>query len=836
MDRIKAAARGAYAAAEALVRIDKRGAAAEAAGGLFPDLFLGKGAAVVAEAGGLRRVPAWDLSRGGVTVALHAVEIHILLFKGPVSQPVAADDETLTGMHEAVDGYRSLLALGNRVNGKLRAGMRIAADKDVGLRGLIGDFIGLDTALFVGLQFAEVQSAQVDALADRGEDGAASEGPVTLADKGGDPAVFALDGNGFMLEEELHALFLRLGHLGGIGGHVALPAAVGHGDIRAEAHGRAGHVHGHVAAADHDNLFADGRTHAGADLAQEVDAAPDALELLARDAERGALLRADGEIEGLEALSAKLIERHIPADFDAAAEDHTQLLEHVDLRVKHGLLQTEARDPVTQHAARLVILLEDRDLIVVGGEEVGTAQAGGAGADDGDLFVREVVKLFRHEARIALEFAVGDEFLDLVDGDGAVDIAAGAGFLAFAVADAAADGGQGVFFLDEFQRLKIASLRGQLQIALHGDVGRAGGLAGCGTLRRDVLAVGAVLGIPVLRRPLDVIGQFFRRVIDRGFGAELLPHLDRVVGTVVRTLAAGDTFCLVDFGNIVALGGIGRVVVLRNAQRQAALGHTVADGQGFALIQRRDLVDAAALLAFGNQRLGLVHGDRAALAGAVEHIAHMAHEDAEAFVQIAAAFVHQPAHAAALTGCDAQMPVVVLDVPADTLVVDLLGTVGDGALERNDAHDARAHGRIRRVLGLAVGGVLVESIGDLGMGKAELLVDEEELEDAGRVGRQEIDLEPHFRQNHLHHEADVRDLVQDLAGPFDGELRFVRDDRHKRRLHAGHGKHDGDLFVGDPLFEHFVFRAVRGDFIVSVVDLLTEPDQVLSDFHRFLLL
>ena len=639
-----------------------------------------------------------------------------------------------------------------------------------------------------------------------------------------------------MLEEELYALLLRLLDLDGIGGHIALLPAVGDGDLRAEADGGAGHVHRDVAAADDDDLFADGGLGAGVDLAQEIDAAPDALELLARDAEGGGLLRADGEIKRVKALGAQLVERHVPADLDTAAEDHAELLQNVDLGVEDGLLEAEVRDAVAEHTAGLVVFIEDGDLVVVRREEVGAAQARGARADDGDLLVAEVIELLRDKAGVALELAVGDEALDLVDGDGAVNVAAGADILALAVADAAADGGEGVFLLDKLERLEIPALGGELEIALDGDVRGTRGLAGGCPLGRDVLAVGAVLGVPVLRRPLDIVGQVHGLMFDGRFGAELLAHLDGVIRAAVGALAAGDALFLVDLRDIVAAGGAGGVVILAHPEGEAAFGHTVADGEGLALVERRDLVDAAALVALFDEGLGLLHGAGAALAGAVEHIAHVAHEDAQPLVEVAAALAHHLAHAAALAGRDAEMAVVILDILADKLVVDGGGAGGDGALDGDDAHDARAHGGVRRVLDLACGGVLVEGVGDFGVLEAELLVDEQKFKDAGGVGRQKIDLQPHLGDHDLHHKADIEDLVQDFPGALDAHFRLAGDDGDEGRLHIGQGQHDGDLLVRDPLLEDLVLRAVGRDFIVPAVDFFAQLDQILSDCQRCSLL
>ena len=253
-------------------------------------------------------------------------------------------------------------------------------------------------------------------------------------------------------------------------------------------------------------------------------------------------------------------------------------------------------------------------------------------------------------------------------------------------------------------------------------------------------------------------------------------------------------------------------------------------------MERGDLVDAAPLLTELDELLGLGHGDGLALAGVVEHVAHMAHEDAQALVQIAAALAHEPADPAALAGRHAHMAVVVLDVLVAALVVDGDGVRGDGALHRDDAHDAGAHGGVGRVVDLAVGGVLVEGVGDLGVGQTELLVYQQELKNAGGIGRQQVDLQPHLGHDDLDHQADLGDLVQHFLGALDAEPGLAGDDGDERGLHTGQGQHDGDLLVGDPLLEHPVLRAVRRDLVVMVLDLLTQLDQILSHLQRKTLL
>ena len=137
---------------------------------------------------------------------------------------------------------------------------------------------------------------------------------------------------------------------------------------------------------------------------------------------------------------------------------------------------------------------------------------------------------------------------------------------------------------------------------------------------------------------------------------------------------------------------------------------------------------------------------------------------------------------------------------------------------------------------LAGGGVLLEGVGDLRMLDAELLVDEKELEDTGSVRRQEIDLQTYFRDQDLHHHTDIGELMQDLLGLFLAHFGSSGDTGDKCRFHALQRHQDRDLIIGDPLLECFVLRAVGGDLVVTIVDLFTQFNKILSNFQIVTLL
>ena len=165
----------------------------------------------------------------------------MLLVERLVDSAVAAGGERLAGVHIAVQADGGLLAGGNGVDGKLRAGVAVAADENVRLRGLIGQRVGLGRALLRRRERAGIERAPVDRLADGADDGidrerlefARADGLaaallVRLAEHHAlhtdarDLAVRAEDLDRGGQEAELHALFHRLFDLLGVGSSASL--------------------------------------------------------------------------------------------------------------------------------------------------------------------------------------------------------------------------------------------------------------------------------------------------------------------------------------------------------------------------------------------------------------------------------------------------------------------------------------------------------------------------------------------------------------------------------------------------------------------------------------
>ena len=210
---------------------------------------------------------------------------------------------------------------------------------------------------------------------------------------------------------------------------------------------------------------------------QEVHTSVHAVKLLAGDAERGGLLRADGEIERLISGLAQGRNGRIPADLDAASELNAKLTQDFYFGVEHFLFKAERGNAHHEHAAGPRVLFKHCDLEAIDREIIRAAQPRGAGTDDGGLVV--VLRcLLRHKALILLALLIGDEHLYRVYRQRLVERIAGALRLARVRADTAADGGQRVILLDDLKRFEIFPLGRLLYVTLNADVRGTCDLAG----------------------------------------------------------------------------------------------------------------------------------------------------------------------------------------------------------------------------------------------------------------------------------------------------------------------------------------------------------------------
>ena len=191
-------------------------------------------------------------------------------------------------------------------------------------------------------------------------------------------------------------------------GREVVAAVVGHLRVdveqldapRALAHRVADAVHAGVATADHDDVLVLGGDHVfgrdGAELASLHlgDGAVALVEVLHREVDAGELAAGDLDIaldprahrqhDRVE-LVTQFLDADVDADLDAAAEVDSLGGEDVGAAVDDPLLELRVGHAEAEQAAEALVALEDRDAVADLVELVGRGEAGGPGADDGDL-------------------------------------------------------------------------------------------------------------------------------------------------------------------------------------------------------------------------------------------------------------------------------------------------------------------------------------------------------------------------------------------------------------------------------------------------------------------
>ncbi len=127
---------------------------------------------------------------------------------------------------------------------------------------------------------------------------------------------------------------------------------------------------------------------------EELHGEMNALEMAALDGQVARLGRAGAEDDGVE-LAEEVLGRIILADFGVGAEDDAFGGHLVDAALHQGLVQLHVGDAVHEQAAEAVGALKDGDPVAGAVELGGGAEAGRAGADDGDLFAGAELRAVR---------------------------------------------------------------------------------------------------------------------------------------------------------------------------------------------------------------------------------------------------------------------------------------------------------------------------------------------------------------------------------------------------------------------------------------------------------
>ena len=295
-------------------------------------------------------------------------------------------------------------------------------------------------------------------------------------------------------------------------------AAVDDSDLFAagKAPGDPTRVHGHIPATDDDDGFGKRRALSGVDSAQETHPVHDLRVVLARDVHGLAPPGPYGEQNGVVTLF-ELVERNVPAQCSLEMDPQPFALvgQSLDVLVDHPTGQAEGGNPPRHQATQAIAHLIHVDGVAGDAQIVGGGEACRSGTHDADrLGTRD-----RYWRRVAaVTDLVHDEALEVADLQRAVAVGAAAGRLAGSVADASADGAEGVGGGDGLKGFGVLPLPDQ------GDVGgsirahRTGDLTGGGhkvRVPRVVAGAGGRVGHLDALKVVDAHVTFTRGQVSR---------------------------------------------------------------------------------------------------------------------------------------------------------------------------------------------------------------------------------------------------------------------------------------------------------------------------------
>ncbi len=312
-------------------------------------------------------------------------------------------------------------------------------------------------------------------------------------------------------EGEPDAFALRVVDLRPVGRHLLPAAPVG--DRHAggpKASGGPRRIHRHVAAADDDDAPAgDVRGLPEPDVAQELDAAEDALVVLSGHAEARRARRPgrhENRVKPVPPERLEVPDRRARDDLDADVRDI------LDVPGDHVGGQAVGGDRQAQEAARLGRGLEDPDAVADPGQLPGGGQAGRAGAHDRDPL--PVRRRHRHAGAVeVLVVPVVGEALEPADRQRPLQRAAGALGLARGVAGPTEGAREGRRLEDELECLLVLAAADQGDVAVGLDAGRTRVRAGRAAaavddcLLRHGLGKGDVGGPPGDHVGVELVGD-----------------------------------------------------------------------------------------------------------------------------------------------------------------------------------------------------------------------------------------------------------------------------------------------------------------------------------------
>ena len=342
-------------------------------------------------------------------------------------------------------------------------------------------------------------------------------------------------------------------HLIGQGGHIIGTAAIGAGDLlSAQTDGAAGHVHGHVAAADDGYVLAGEIGHLiVTDGTQHLHGGHDVLAVLAGNARLFIGMGTDGDVNAVK-LVTELVEGNVRTYVHVGIGFNTHREDGLNFCIQLLTGEAVGGDAVAQHTAQFLVLFKDGGLMTHAGQIVGTAEAAGAAADNGHLLTRGgSAGRMGHNAGI-----IHSETLNAADVQRIVDHAAAAAGFAGMLADVSASHRHGIILTNEADSVSITASMHQGHIAGNIHTGGAHGHTGNRCLQGGKAAMVLHMLLIVITEALqavyhqtggittdgtvsgvdDAAGGFFNDV-DGLHGSLTIQHL----GDQLRQLTQADT-------------------------------------------------------------------------------------------------------------------------------------------------------------------------------------------------------------------------------------------------------------------------------------------------------
>ena len=285
--------------------------------------------------------------------------------------------------------------------------------------------------------------------------------------------------------------------------------------------------------------------------------------VFARDSRQSAALATDCNVERFVTLRSQFVESDVFADVHAGLEFNAEFTENIDFRFDDVFFKFVGRNTVGEHTAEFFVLFKHGGFVTLGCEIVCARKSCRACADDCDLLAPLFVNVGRNDhfgnvSGLCVQILFCNEFLDVVDCDCFVNSSARAGCFATLVADATADCRERVVLLDESKSFSVFAFFCFADITLNSNVCGASNLARRRTclVAVDTVVV-AIIFVPFIRTPTEIVGKFVLRILDFALlGAKLLSEFDCACGAIFDAFAASHAFVFFNLCDVCASGHI----------------------------------------------------------------------------------------------------------------------------------------------------------------------------------------------------------------------------------------------------------------------------------------